>query len=100
MKKNNILKISCAFILAPSLFTIASATTSYVSGGTWDHGTTGATGGGTVYSNYYHKTKRHYSSVINYQGNYNRDNAAKGEKSIASLPAKAGETDHAYYGFY
>lgn len=40
MKKNNILKISCAFILAPSLFT------------------------------------------------------------IASLPAKAGETDHAYYGFY
>ncbi len=100
MKNNKILKMSCTLLLVPVFFTVASAATSHVSGGTWNHGTTGAHGGGTVYSNYYHKAKRHYSSVINYQGKYDRDNAAKSKQSLASLPAQAGEVDHAYYGFY
>ncbi|MGN6238950.1 MAG: lactococcin 972 family bacteriocin [Cellulosimicrobium cellulans] len=37
----------------------AYATISYVGGGTWDHGV----GGGTVWSDYYHGSKCHGSSV-------------------------------------
>lgn len=66
-----------------------------VSGGSWSYGVSN----GRVYSNYYHGSKRHYSSVINYQGDYYKGTANAGNTSKASLPSGRG-TDSSYYGFY
>lgn len=84
--------LSIAFILGTSTL---SAAQSNVSGGSWSYGVSS----GRVYSNYYHKGSRHYSSVINYNGSYYRGNANAGATSVASLPSGSG-TDSSYYGFY
>ncbi|WP_084012356.1 lactococcin 972 family bacteriocin, partial [Thermobifida halotolerans] len=43
---------------------VAAAATSYVGGGTWNHGVTGLPGAGTVYSHYYHGSVCHGSTAV------------------------------------
>ncbi|ARU51789.1 lactococcin 972 family bacteriocin [Cellulosimicrobium cellulans] len=69
----------------------AYATISYVGGGTWDHGV----GGGTVWSDYYHGSKCHGSSV---QGTYyEKRYASAGRWSMADAPSRAFVVDKAWY---
>ncbi len=86
-------------VLAFSLLSVClptfSAASTWVSGGKWTYGVAG----GKVYSQFYHASKRHQSSVINYKGDYDRSRVAAGKNAYASLPSGPG-TDTAYYGFY
>ncbi len=93
--KNLTLSLVLGLVLVPSMLTVASAANTNVSGGTWSHGISN----GVVYSKFIHQSKRHYSSVINYKGDYDRGNAKAGSQSKASLPCGPG-SDNAYYGFY
>ncbi|KQB84203.1 lactococcin 972 family bacteriocin [Corynebacterium oculi] len=65
-----------------------------VDGGTWNYGT----GGGKVWSNYHHPTKRHGSSV---QGKHYADSGCvnAGQWSYASAPDRSFRADHSYYRF-
>ncbi len=67
----------------------------YVSGGTWNYGVSGR----RVYSNYYHSTRKHTATVINYQGYRDKDYQHKRKTARAALPSGWG-TDSSYYGFY
>ncbi len=95
MFRNYVLKISMALLLLPMTLGVACASTTNVDGGSWSHGISN----GVVYSKFIHQSKRHYSSVINYKGQYERGNANAGYQSKADLPSGPG-TDCAYYGFY
>lgn len=76
----------------------AFAETSEVGGGTWEHGTTGAWGDGTVYSNYLHDSKSHGSSVENCDGVIDRSpTVAPGVWSNAQTYAVAFCADYAYW---
>lgn len=99
MRRNLLVKVCCAFLLAPTMFTVASAAVHEVDGGKWDRGFKDINGERSVYSNYYHKTKKHHSSVKNYQGKWDKSGArSAGTTSYAHLPSGIG-SDEAYYGF-
>lgn len=66
----------CGVILGTSVPALASV--DYVGGGRWDYGT----GGGKVWSNYYHANKVHKSSV-------------QGKSFVSSGWKKAGTTSYA-----
>lgn len=89
---------SIAMVTVMASVSLASAATHHVSGGVWDHGTTGLFGDGTVYSNYFHASKVHGSSVKNANGKTAKSgDVAKGKTSYASTNAVAFKTDYAYY---
>lgn len=71
--------------------TAAFAATEYVGGGTWNYGT----GGGSVWSNYYHGSRVHKSSVIG-QYYYSSPWTNPGYTSYASAPDTAG-VDESYW---
>ncbi len=99
MRKNLFIKGCCVFLLTPTMFTVAKAATHEIDGGTWDRGFKVIDGKRSVYSNYYHKTKKHHSSVKNYQGKWNKSGAkSAATTSKAHLPSGKG-TDETYYGF-
>ncbi len=70
--------LSASFALAA---TSAGAETSKVGGGTWYHGFSGV----NVYSNYYHPTAWHRSSVTTQYDYYSSPWKAKAETSYACL---------------
>jgi len=76
-------------LASPALATVVN-----VGGGTWDYGT----GGGKVWSYYYHGSKCHKSSV---QGQYyaSSGNTRAGAWARASAPDRWYAVDHAYYDF-
>lgn len=76
-------------IATPALATIA-----YPEGGIWDYGT----GGGIVWSDYYHGSRCHGSSVQG-QYYYRSPNTAAGRWSIADAPDRVFAVDHSYYRF-
>ncbi|WP_211351843.1 lactococcin 972 family bacteriocin [Haloactinospora alba] len=100
MKKKNLRKVvlagAIAFSLAPA--GAALADTDYVGGGTWEHGTTGGSGGGTVYSNYHHSSEAHGSSVKNCDGVVDRSpTVSPGSWSNAQANAIKNCADQAYW---
>ena len=78
---------------------VSPLTTEYpAEGGTWNYGTTGLTGGGTVYSDYLHNSRAHGSTVENADGLTDRSpTAVAGAWSHAEAPAVAWAVDYAYY---
>jgi len=80
------------FAIVGSGAVVAFASTAHVGGGTWDYGV----GGGWVWSNYYHSTKVHRSSV---QGAQYVDSGWKSPKvtSYAKAPSRWYWVDHAYW---
>lgn len=83
--------VLCGALLGSGV-TAAFASTAYVGGGKWDYGT----GGGKVWSNYYHGSKVHKSSV---QGAYYYDSGWKsaGVTSYASATDRAFAVDYSYW---
>lgn len=76
---------------APALATVVN-----VGGGTWNYGVNN--NGGEVWSNYYHPSLRHRSSVINGYGEYyNSGCVSSGTWSYASLRADPNHTDYSYW---
>lgn len=72
--------------------------TKYVGGGKWHYGTTGPKGGGVVYSDYYHRSKSHGSTVVNGNGYTVRSpTIAKGKWSHASASAVRNKVDRSYW---
>lgn len=72
----------------------ALAVTKEVGGGTWDYGATDR----TVWSNYYHSSKNHGSSVLNGYNETERSACVGRNKwSYADLPAHPDETDEAFW---
>ncbi|RKS10277.1 lactococcin 972 family bacteriocin [Nocardiopsis sp. Huas11] len=65
---NSLKRVSVAVLLASGLAVgtagVAAATTSYVGGGTWQHGVTGLPGAGTTYSNYHHGSVCHGATAV------------------------------------
>lgn len=77
---------------------LQSLATKYVGGGKWHYGTTGPLGGGVVYSNYYHASKRHGSTVVSAKGYAVRSaTAARGKWSHASTRAFMFGKDRSYW---
>lgn len=70
----------------------AFASTDYVGGGKWDYGT----GGGKVWSNYYHGTKTHKSSVDG-SSYVSSGWIGKGKTSYASSGDRWYAVDHSYW---
>lgn len=67
-------------------------------GGTWSYGTTGAFGGGTIYSDYLHNSRAHGSTVVNADGVIDRSPVASaGSWSHAEAPAIPWAVDDAFY---
>lgn len=71
------------------------ATTEYVGGGTWNYGTNDT----TVWSNYYHGSKIHRSSVIGAYY-YNSGWKSPGVWSYASAPERDGVVDESFWDVY
>lgn len=72
----------------------AWAATSYPSGGIWNHGT----GGGWVWSDYFHPSRCHGSSVRGAW--WDEDSASAGRWSEARAKDRWYAVDHAYYKSY
>ncbi|MPY58183.1 lactococcin 972 family bacteriocin [Streptomyces spongiae] len=86
------LVVSAAFVTAAAA--PALAVTKEVGGGTWSYGTTSE----TVWSNYFHSSSKHGSSVRNGYGDEERSACVNADKwSYADLPAHPEETDYAYW---
>ncbi|MBT1675948.1 lactococcin 972 family bacteriocin [Curtobacterium aurantiacum] len=66
-------------------------------GGSWSYGTNGANN--TAYSNFYHKTRKHGSSVENGAGNLSRSRDTAGGATAKSSIRKTYAGNHAYYRF-
>ncbi|WP_125773391.1 lactococcin 972 family bacteriocin [Antribacter gilvus] len=72
--------------------TVAVAAVTYVGGGTWERGSST-----TVWSNYFHGTRCHGSSV---QGTYyDSDSRPAGQWTLASAPTRWWAVDNAYWGY-
>ena len=69
-------------VAAPAL-----ATTESVGGGTWEHGVTAYSPAGKNYSNYYHGSRAHRSSVQNAGGLVRSSCVGAGSWSVASQHA-------------
>ncbi|MDK2802672.1 MAG: hypothetical protein KFW09_04770 [Oscillospiraceae bacterium] len=98
MKKSNKKILSTAMAIAMisiMAIPVLAATTNTPSGGRWDYGVNNSSGG-TVWSNYYHPTKTHKSSV---QGSYFYSSPwqVKGTTTYASAPSRKFAVDHSYY---
>ncbi len=87
-----------AAAVAAAVAVPAFATVSYPGGGTWNYGV--ASDQSQVWSNYHHPSRVHRSSVINGYGEY-YSSACKsaGVWSYASLRARSGHADHAYWAY-
>jgi lactococcin 972 family bacteriocin len=96
MKLKRIL-ISAAGAAALGVALAAPAMAEQVGGGTWYHGTTGALGGGTVYSEYHHGSNCHTASVRNAHGATDWDSAGAGSWAMASTSAVPLQTDYSYW---
>ena len=81
-------------ILAVGFAVPAFAGTQNVSGGIWNYGT----GGGRVWSDYFHAKNCHSSSV---QGQwFDSDSASRGQWSEAWAQDRRFSVDHSYYKSY
>lgn len=92
--------LSLGAIVATSGMAMALGKVDYPCYGTWSHGTTGLTGGGTLYSYYeccYDCTSK--ASVKNHEGKYDAQIKCCSQAK-AELPAKAFKTEYAYYDCY
>ncbi|MCR6514421.1 MAG: lactococcin 972 family bacteriocin [Clostridium sp.] len=90
--KQKFIAIALMSILAVGTVT-GLAKTVQVGGGTWNYGT----GSGRVYSEYYHASEIHGSSVVNGNGVKDTDyNRAKGQWSDAST-SSTWKVDNSYY---
>lgn len=100
MRKGKKLFVSLTLLTVTLLssVTLLSAATKNVSGGTWNYGSIPGKGSdpGTVYSNYYHGSKTHRSSV---QGAtyVNSGWISKGKWSYASAKRRMFVSDQSYY---
>ena len=84
-----------AGLIAGTPVVAALATTKSVSGGTWTYGATGSIN----YSNYFHPSKKHRSSVQNCSGTYRSTDAAGGLTSrVSESVCLSG--NQAYYNVY
>ena len=90
--KRKLIATLAATAAVMGMATPAFADVAYVSGGTWNYGT----GGGRVWSDYYHGRNCHRSSV---QGQYyvSSGNVRAGLWSRASAPDRLFAVDHSYY---
>lgn len=90
-----------SLILGSSILLISSvsalAATQNVSGGTWNYGISNS----KVYSNYYHKTKKHSSSVKNgYNERSYSGTVGANKTSYASIKSHWSAIDYSYYQTY
>ena len=101
VKMRNILLILVLVLLVSLVFsTTGIARTVIIEAGRWSYGTTQLDGGGVVYSYYTPLDGLKYGkgSVRNYMNLYVTGPwVTYTQTSQAHLPAKAGETDYAYY---
>lgn len=92
--------LSLGAIVATSGTALALGKTAYPCFGKWEYGTTGITGGGTVYSYYQCAIDcTSKASVKNYKGNTKSQTKCCAQ-ARAELPAKAFKTDYSYYDCY
>lgn len=94
------IKVFLAFaIFVLSFFYIGtvSAATQYPDGGVWTYG---ATSGG-AFSNYYHGSKYHTSTVVSrWNSNSSRGAAPAGQTSYAYIDTSFGEQAAFYYNYH
>jgi hypothetical protein len=98
--KRFIIGICFALGIALATPTAALASTQYPSvGGRWDYGWAGFWPANEAWSNYYHKTKNHKSSVKTNNGKKNFYSActAKGKTSKAQVYSFDTNSEHMYY---
>lgn len=83
-------------LLVGAAATPALATTVSAGGGTWDYGVNN--NGGSVWSNYWHTSAKHGSSVQNGYGEIERSACVGADRwSYASLPAHPDKTDESFW---
>lgn len=95
----NILKILMVGSISLSMMSTVYAAKN-VNGGVWSYGGHHDPSNWGAFSNYYHKSKNHWSSVTRHSDSVNDiDHAVKGKTSMAFLNTKLGEKCDFDYGF-